>query len=146
MSLINDQFFYAALKSSSSIMATVEGRIFNPSRTTADENEDRIPYIIITLDSVTNDTATKDDVEGDTDTVEVSILCVTSDREALAVLAEAVRRQVREYLHHVEEDGSESEQAIAPYDWAFSASGVEYDDMKPCVYQTLHYSCSTNRD
>ena len=110
-----------------------------------DENEDRVPYIIITLDGVTNDIGTKDDVEGDTDTVQIGILCVHHDRESLGALTEAVRKQCIDYLHLAEEGQVQTDDSIIPIDWTFTAEGVQYDEMKPCVYQQLHYSCDTNR-
>lgn len=140
MSLRTDQFFYNALAADSSIMETVDGRIFNTARPTADEDEDRVPYIVITLDGVQNDGSTKDDVEGYTDSVQITILCVENDRESLADLTEAVREQCRLYLGENEDD------TLAPYDWSFSAEAVGYDSAKPCVYQALVYNCSTNRD
>ena len=92
--LAADKFFFDALGASADINGRVEGRIFNPARATIDEEEDRIPYIIITLDSVTNDGQTKDsDVEGDSDTATVSVLCVENDRDSLASLTQAVRNQ-----------------------------------------------------
>jgi len=144
MSLSTDKFFYRALKADTAIMKAIGGRIFNPARTTADEKEDRIPYITITLDEVDNQSETKDDVEGMTDQVVITILCVAKDREALADMTEAVRKQCREYLYAMEEsdeDGAE----LTPLDWHFRASGVEYDKDKPCVYQALYYECDTNR-
>ena len=63
MSLSTDKFFYRALKADTAIMKATGGRIFNPARTTADEKEDRIPYITITLDEVDNQSETKDDIE-----------------------------------------------------------------------------------
>lgn len=146
MSLRTDQFFYDAIKASSSILEEVDGRIFNPARSTVDEDEDRVPYIIITLDGGSNDSGTKDDVEGDTDTVSISVLIVHNDRESLAELAEAVRLQCRTFLSQVEDDEESEDYALAPLDWSFSFGEVAYDDMKPCVFQTLRYQCSTNRE
>lgn len=144
MSLRTDQFFYNALRANEDIIDEVDGRIFNPARSTVDENEDRVPYIVITFDGLTNDASTKDDVEGDTDTVNVGILCVADDREALAELTEAVRTQCREYLASVEDNPSATDYDLAPYDWTFTADPVQYDELKPCVFQQLHYQCSTN--
>lgn len=137
MSLITDKFFFDALRSDSSLCTLLDGRIFNPARATIDEEEDRVPYIIITLDSVQNDQGTKDDVESATDTATVSILCVGTNREQLATLTQAVRTRCKEYYWAHRED------ALSPYDWQFSAGPVQYDPMKPCVYQTLTYQCDT---
>ena len=145
MSLHTDKFFFNALKANADIMNEVEGRIFNPARSTTDEKEDRIPYIIVKMDGLTNDQSTKDDVEGDTDKVQIGIMVVADNRDMLAPLTEAVRQQCITYLHQVEEDPTSPLKNIAPFDWEFSAEGVQYDYEKPCVYQILNYQCSTNR-
>lgn len=146
MSLLTDRFFYHALLGNQAINRALEGRIFNPARPTIDEKEDRIPYVVITLMGGQNDTATKDYVEGDTDTVDVAVLVVASDRDSLAPLTKAIRRQFRNYLDVVENDESHPDHYIAPKDWEFSFDAVQYDDMKPCVYQGLLYKCGTIRD
>ena len=139
--LAADKFFFDALRDSADINGRVEGRIFNPARATIDEEEDRIPYIIITLDSVSNDGQTKDsDVEGDEDVATVSVLCVDSDRDRLASLTQAVRNQCRAYLAAT----PEADRYI--YEWQFTASEVGYDPMKPCCYQTLRYQCDILND
>lgn len=145
MSLSTDKFFFKALSSSEEITEAVDGRIFNPARSTVDENEDKVPYIILTFDGLTNEQGTKDDVEGETDTVQVGILCVADDRESLATLTEAVRTQCREYLKSVLDTPGSEDADIAPSGWTFSADAVQYDDMKPCVFQTLRYACDTYR-
>lgn len=139
MSLTADTFFYEAITDDQELVGMVENRVFNPARPTVDEEEDAIPYIIISMDGGQNDSETKDDVEGWTDGVTVSILCVATDRDALGDIAEKVRLQVREYFkEHEGEDGT-------PNDWQFSFSAVAYDPDKPCCYQTLSYQCDTDR-
>lgn len=145
MSLRTDQFFFNAIRANTSLWNQVGGRVFNPDRSTVDEKADRIPYLIIHMDGVRNDIGSKDDVEGDTDTVQIGILCVASDRDKLATLTEAVRRQCITYLHQVEEDPTASDRPLAPTDWEFTAEAVNYDEKKPCVWQQLNYKCDTNR-
>jgi len=139
MSLIADIFFYNALMADNELVSMVDGRIFNPARPTVDEEEDQVPYIIISLDGGQNESETKDDVEGLTDNVNVSILCVANDRDALGTITEAVRKQVREYFHEQEDEEG------TPNDWQFSFSQVAYDPDKPCCFQTLSYQCDTFR-
>lgn len=139
MSLKSDKFFFRALRSSAEIAQFVDGRIFNPARPTIDENQDRIPYIIVMFENLTNTALTKDAIEGYEDTVNISILCVAEDRDSLGELSDAVRSCCREYW----EDNDDEER---PIDWQFSAGGVQYDPMKPCCFQTLHYQCSTSND
>lgn len=146
MSLRTDQFFFNALKASDSISTTLDGRIFNPDRSTIDEDEDRIPYIIIRMEGLTNSSQTKDDIEGSTDSVRISLLCVADDRDSLAELTEAIRQQCRSYWESVVDDETADDHLLAPIDWSFSAGEVNYDAMKPCVYQILTYECDTYRD
>ena len=146
MSLTTDKFFYIALKANAELMTMTGGRIFNTARSSVDEKEDRLPYVIITYDGMTNNGETKDDVEGYTDTVQIGILCVAHDRDSLAQLTTKVRQQMIDYLHAVEEDSSTTGANICPDDWRMTSDGVMYDDLKPCFYQTLRYECDTNTD
>lgn len=145
MSLITDKFFYDAIAASETIDGLVDGRIFNPARATADEDEDLVPYIIITFDGMVNDNMTKDEIEGDTDEVQVSVLCCATDRESLATLIAAVRTQIVAYYDGIQ-DGSITygDEEIVPLSWTLKASSVGYDETKPCCFQTLTYDCTTN--
>lgn len=136
MSLQSDKFFFRALSTSETIAGYVGTRIFNPARPTIDENQDRVPYIIIVFESLTNEALTKDDIEGHEDTVNISILCVADDRDSLGELTEAVRQRCKEYWEESDDDEK-------PLDWQFSAGVVQFDPGKPCCFQTLYYQCST---
>lgn len=139
MSLLTDKFFNNALNASDDIVEMVDGRIFNPARSTVDEEEDKIPYIIIMFEGLQNMTETKDEsVEGDEDNVTVSILCVSNSCDSLGEMTEAVRQQCVSYWESEDDE-------YRPIDWTLSASRVEYDPEKPCCYQTLTYQCRTNK-
>ncbi|MDD7319405.1 MAG: hypothetical protein PUG74_12160, partial [Prevotellaceae bacterium] len=45
-----DIYFHKALSSSTKISEIFEGRIYNTGRSTFEEDEDRIPYIIVTYE------------------------------------------------------------------------------------------------
>ena len=138
MSLVIDKFFRAALLSSERLHELTDSRIFNPARPEKDETEDVVPYIILTYEGMTNASDHKDTLwEGDEDTETVGVLCVAETREALAELTTEVRRIVKEYA----EDGDDE---LCPNDYTISASAVQYDAAKPCVYQTLTYVCLTD--
>jgi len=142
MSLQTDRFFAIALKESE-VNDLVEDRIFNPARDIEAEDEDKIPYIIISLDSVTNNIESKDD-EGESmeDTAVVSVLCVADDREGLATLTESVRDAIKDaYDNWTQSDTTEF--GFILDDYQFAANGVQMDVDKPCVYQTLTYTCTT---
>jgi len=139
MSLLTDQFFFNALTASEAITEMVGDRIFNPYRPTVDENEDKIPYIVLRFAGLQNSLDTKDSgVEGDEDKVTIEILCVSESCDSLGELTEAVRQQCASYwdAHRDEE--------LTPLDWTFSAEEVGYDQDKPCCYQWLIYQCDTN--
>ena len=138
--LDTDKFFWDALRTDGGIVKMTGGRIFNTARSTTDEREDKVPYVVITFDSLTNDETTKDDeVESPYDSVNVSVLCVASDREQLARLTKAVRERDRRYF-------AQKGERYGIDDWRFSAGGVMYDELKPCFYQLLSYQITTDND
>lgn len=141
MSFYADKFFYEALKSDDDIISMTDGRIFNPARTTVDEKEDKIPYIIISFNGLTNDTTTKDDVEGDTDTISIAIEVTAESRESLAELTQRIRQRIVAYYKTVRYESTPSENDEYPIDWSFTAGPVQYDYIKPCMFQVLNYSC-----
>jgi len=141
MSLITDLFFYNALKADDDIMEETEGRIFNTARNEEDENEDKLPYIIITYDGMQNDQGTKDSTgESDIDRDTISVLCVAEDREDLADLMEMVRPCIKDAM----EDQDATEQGFIIDDYSLTASAIECDPSRPCHFQTLTYQCETN--
>lgn len=146
MSLTTDKFFYTALKANQQLVTLTKGRIFNTARSSVDEKEDRLPYIIITFDGLVNNGETKDDVEGYTDTVQIGVLVVAHERESLAQLTVLCRQQLQAYYNLCQQDGTTAGADDCPRDWAMSAEGVMYDDLKPCFYQALHYECDTFKD
>lgn len=139
MGMMTDKFFYDVLRQSETVTGMVGDRIFNTGRPEEDETEDRIPYIIVTFDGMVNDNPTKDDVEGESDTVRISVLCVAKTRTQLADLTMSVRDAV------IQSYGTDEEMEERPYSYMLSADGVQYDMDKPCYFQTLHYQCDTER-
>lgn len=140
MSLQTDKFFYQALTQSQRVTDIVDDRIFNPARPTIDEDEDKIPYIIVTFDGLQNNAETKDNgVEGDEDRVTIGVMCCAENCDALGELTELVRETMCEYW---EENRDEE---LTPIDWQFSAGQVFYDTDKPCCYQQLTYQCETKK-
>lgn len=140
MSLSTDRFFFQALRTEGDIIELTQGRIFNPAREDIDEEEDKIPYIIISLDGTQNVPTDKDaQGEGRLDTDTISVLCVAEDRESLANLAELVRRTLRKALVDFGEDEA-VEYGFSITDYAFAGGAVQFDPGKPCCFQTLTYS------
>lgn len=135
MSLATDKFFIEALFASHAVKTAFEGRIFDTARPEIDEEEDKIPYLIVTNEGVQNVTESKDDVgESDTDNVTISVLVVATDRQHLAELSQLIRTTLR---NAITEDDNEI------IDYSFSAGAIQYDGMKPCHFVTLNYQCET---
>lgn len=126
-----DPFFYQALKDDH-VDEFVNGRIYNPARPEIDEEEDKIPYIIIQPMGETASMATKDKRFAPLDTATVDILCVAESREALADLTNQTDRAIRNAVNNLTEDSDIAD--ITP-----SAGQVNFDPTKPCCYQTLSY-------
>lgn len=139
-----DLFFCASLQRSEEINDLVRGRIFDPGRGETDEEEDKVPYIIITYDAGSSSTSDKDSVIAQMDAATVSVLCCANSRQELAVLTDLVHRTIADDLI------SSDLWDIHP-DWNFmidsatpSAGSVNLDISKPCYYQTLTYMCETS--
>lgn len=144
MSLITDKVFYNALKASTDIMALTDGRIYNTAIPEPDEEleNEPLPYIIITFDGMTNDDMTKDNgYEGETDRVQIGVLCVAESREELGPLTQAVRNQIEEYFSNI--SASDEDYALVPDDYQLSATPVMYDPLMPCYHVQLQYNCDT---
>ena len=142
MSLITDSFFYNAIKDVDKILALTDGRIFNPARNEEDDEEDRIPYIIITHDGGNNQTESKDtsSAESEYDSDNVSVLCVADDRESLAELIQIVRKTI---CIAADSDEAAEERGFAITDYRLSYGPVEMDPSRPCCFQRLTYQCET---
>lgn len=113
--------------------AGVNGRMFYVARKTADEQQDRIPYLIVLPQGITTE-GNKDRFDiTQIDTVD--ILCVAADGEQLAALTELV--------HLTFQNNIVGDDTYFVEDYTFSASAVQYDPDKPCFFQTLTYRITT---
>ena len=135
MSLATDSIFVDALKSNSTLVESVGGRIYGTAIPLPDEDADNapVPYLIVTFDGLNNDVDSKDDeMESDTDKVNISIEVVGETLAKLHELTQAVRDTVRDYLATNDTDITE---------YLFGAQAIQYDSMKPCYWQVLTYQC-----
>lgn len=135
MSLATDSIFVDALKSNSTLVESVGGRIYGTAIPLPDEDADNapVPYLIVTFDGLNNDVDSKDDeMESDTDKVNISIDVVGETLAKLHELTQAVRDTVRDYLATNDTDITE---------YQFGAQAIQYDSMKPCYWQVLTYQC-----
>ena len=135
MSLATDSIFVDALKSNSTLVESVGGRIYGTAIPMPDEDADNVPvpYLIVTFDGLNNDVDSKDDeMESDTDKVNISIEVVGETLAKLHELTQAVRDTVRDYLDTIDTDITE---------YQFGAQAIQYDSLKPCYWQVLTYQC-----
>lgn len=142
MSLALDSIFATAIQSNATLMGIIGKRLWSTAIPYPDEKVMNVPmpYIIVILDGVTNDQTTKDDpFESEYDQVNVSIIVTAHTRTQLAGLAKDVRSAIHAYM--VENYASTG---ITGYQ--FSADGVQYDQFKPCYWQTLRYACDVTND
>lgn len=147
MSLTTDAIFVQALRSNTTLTGELAAKdVYNTTIALPDEDAENapLPYVIVSFDGMQNDTSTKDDFEGYTDTVNVSVTIAAETRPALGDLAVAVRETIRTYF----EDAvpTMEDYNLVPLDYQLTAQGVQYDALKPCYWQVLNYSCDTNVD
>ena len=127
-----------SLNRSDALTTLVENRIFNTMRPEYDEQEDKIPYIVVTYEGMTNGNDNKDSIEGDEDVERVNVLIVAQDRVQLSNIVNAARTAIRDYL------GGDAFDTYGLADYSVSASAVLGDWTVPCVYQSLNYTISTS--
>lgn len=145
MSLQTDIIFVRALRENQELMAQLPaGDVYNTAIALPEPEADNapLPYIIVSFDGLVNDKTTKDSFEGDTDTVTIGIEVAASTRKELFDLTQAVRSTVLGFFEQLPEDDTDI--AEAPLDYQLSATGVNYDDLKPCYWMRLSYQCDVN--
>lgn len=144
MSLVTDKFFAKALRSDSGIMEAVGGRIFNTVDDEIDPDSAAIPSIFIFNQGTTNDLGTKDDpYESDTDHDNIMLGISAANREELGNIATKVRQVIKDAATDWTEDDFR-DLGFDLTDYTFTASGVTWDQMKPCYWQELNYNCETS--
>ena len=152
MSLETDSIFVTALQSNTDLMEalgyveptlTSEGspaRLYCAAIPLPDEDVDNVPvpYVIVTFDGLTNDQGTKDDrYESSYDTVNIGVEVTARNINELHDLTQMVRDTILSYMRS---------HTTAVEDYLFMAEGIQYDSLKPCYWQVLHYQCETNND
>ena len=147
MSLITDAIFVKALRSNAALIASLPaGDVYNTAIALPDEDLDNadVPYVIVSQGEGVNDGTTKDDYEGDTDSVNITIEVAARTRAELGTLADRIRKAVRRYFR-ASEEGDELHDMV-PLDYQFSFKPVTYDPLKPCWWMELNYQCDVLND
>ena len=146
MSLLTDMIFVKALRADQEIMKLLPaGDVYNTTIALPDEDLDNapLPYVIISFDGLTNDQESKDDpYESESDTVSISIEIAAKTRPELGALAQMIRKQVHDFFANADIEDDDYE--LIPTDYQFTAQQVNYDQLNPCYWQVLTYSCDTN--
>lgn len=147
MSLQTDIIFVRALRDNTELIAKLPaGDVYNTAIALPEEDADNapLPYIIVSFDGLTNDQTTKDGYESDYDTVNIGIEVAASTRDQLFDLTQSVRDTVLSFFEGLQSDPTDDDFSLVPLDYQLSATGVRYDDQKPCYWQILNYQCDTN--
>ena len=169
MSLQTDIIIYDALSADTELMAAIGDRLYCTAIPAPDLEAENTPcpYVIVTFDGLNNQDTTKDDpYEGGTDQVQIGIVVAANDRLELATLTKKIRRIIHKdfsYIWRYEELCANGEPLKTsngfllrvlkdydtfvreiPQDYVFSAEAVQYDSMKPCYWQVLHYQCDVD--
>ena len=147
MSLQTDIIFVAAIKSDAELLRQLAiGDVYNTAIALPDDDADNapVPYVIVAEGDVVNDGTTKDDYEGDTDSVNITITVAARNRKELVVLTNKVRKAVRRYFMDATKENDYFD--LVPIDYQFSAKPVLYDPLKPCYWRELNYQCDVNND
>ena len=147
MSLRTDKFFYSAIAKSQAVQDATGGRIYNTADDSVENEEDTLtPYIIITNNGGQNVTEDKDDVgESMTDSDSISVEIAANNREQLAIIATAVRKAVKEAFADFDDEDAVS-LGFFLQDYTMSYGPVNFDEWKPCFWQTLNYQCETTAE
>lgn len=146
MSLVTDKFFAKALRNDPDVMQAVDGRIFNTVDDEIDPDSAAIPSIFIFNQGTQNTTGTKDEpYEGETDNDQIMLGISASTREELGEIATLVRKVIKDAATDWTEDDFR-DLGFDLVDYTFTASGVTWDQMKPCYWQELNYACETTNE
>jgi hypothetical protein len=135
MSLATDSIFVDALKSNSALVERVGGRIYGTAIPLPDEDADNVPvpYLIVTFDGLNNDAGTKDNMyESNYDHVNIGLEVTGETLAKLHEVSQMVRDTIWNYFVN---------NHTAVEDYTFTAGAIQFDSLKPCYWQTLHYQC-----
>lgn len=131
-----DEIFYAALTSDEGIMTATSGRIISTCFEVSPEKDDNtpLPYIIITDDPFTNEQGTKDTRwESNHDSVQAGVEISAISPKEVKRLRRMVRKAIDNYISTMEGGIPELQ--------SLTNEGIQWDWMKPCYWDKLHYQC-----
>lgn len=141
-----DIIIYEALKSDSSLMEVVGGRVKSTCFEVSPEDKDNTPtpYIIVTDDGFVNNTGTKDTLwESGEDNVRVSIEIAAESKNEVTRIVKRCRKAISRYIRQMALSGENIPMLDNEYP---QSNGVAWDWTKPCYFTQLIYQCTIYTD
>ena len=139
-----DEIIYDAIRADAELMTAIGGRVQSTcfEVSPAEQDNTPIPYVIVTDDGFQNNVGSKDTVwESDEDRVQAGVEVAADSPAEVKRLIKMVRKAVEQYVCQMYTDGD-----TPPELESLSSDGLAWDWMKPCYFQSLTYSCTTQSD
>ena len=139
-----DEIIYDAICADAALMEAIGNRAVSTCFEVSPDETDKtpVPYIIVTDDGFQNNVGTKDTVwESGEDRVQAGVEVAADSPAEVKRLIKAVRKAVERYVCQMYADGEHT-----PELESLSSDGLAWDWMKPCYFQRLTYSCTTQSD
>lgn len=135
-----DEIIYDAISTDSSLMEAIGNRVTSTCFEVSPEEKDntKLPNIIVTDESDENLLGTKDYVwEGPEDTEIVGVDIAAKSPRQLDELTDMVRQAIEQYIVSMYQNGERTPQLDKR-----TATGKEWDWMKPCYHKCIIYQCT----
>ena len=139
-----DELIYDAIRADADLMTAIGGRVVSTCFEVSPDEADNtpVPYIIVTDDGFQNQVGSKDTVwESGEDRVQAGVEVAAESPAEVKRLIKMVRQAVEQYVCQMYTDGD-----TTPELESLSSDGLAWDWMKPCYFQRLTYSCTTQSD
>ena len=139
-----DEIIYDAICADAALMEAIGNRVVSTCFEVSPDEADKtpVPYIIVTDDGFQNQVGSKDTVwESGEDRVQAGVEVAADSPAEVKRLIKMVRRAVETYVVGLYEQGDPT-----PELESLSSDGLAWDWMKPCYFQRLTYSCTTQSD
>lgn len=150
MSLQTDIVFVKALRSDAALIGALPaGDVYNTAIALPEPEAMNapLPYVIVSFDGLNSQDSTKDvQWDGLTDHVHIGVEIAAEHRPQLADLAIRCRKAIAAYFRDHMEDTADEDYPLIPSLYDLQAGPVQYDDLKPCYWQRLTFTCDTEPD
>ena len=139
-----DEIIYDAICADAALMEATGNRVVSTCFEVSPDETDKtpVPYIIVTDDGFQNNVGSKDTIwESNEDRVQAGVEVAAESPQDVKRLIKMVRKAVEQYVCQMYTDGD-----TIPELESLSSDGLAWDWMKPCYFQRLTYSCTTQSD